>query len=74
MRAAHLAGEMGSSQTVLPFKLAASDESLTAHGGLALFGEYLRAMGGCGLIGHELPASGSAAGYEPSAHGLAPSP
>src|SRR5450756_1785439 len=36
MRAAHLGGEMGSSQTVLPFKLAASDESLTAHGGLAL--------------------------------------
>lgn len=36
---------MGSSQTVLPLKLAATDESLTAHGGLALFGEYLRAMG-----------------------------
>jgi hypothetical protein len=35
---------MGASQTVLPFKLAASDESLTAHSGLALFGEYAQAM------------------------------
>jgi Transposase DDE domain group 1 len=68
MWAAHLGGEMGSSQTVLPFKLAASDESLTAHGGLALFGEYLRAMSICGLINLELPGPGSAAGYDPSAH------
>jgi hypothetical protein len=35
---------MAALQTVLPFKLAATDESLTAHGGLALVGEYLRAM------------------------------
>jgi Transposase DDE domain group 1 len=61
---------MGSSQTVLPFKLAASDESLTAQSGLALYGEYLRAMGvGC-LIDHERPGPGSAAGYSPSVHGL----
>ena len=57
-------------QTVLPFKLAATDESLTAHGGLALVGEYLRAMGVAGLIDHELPRPGSAVGYEPSAHVL----
>jgi hypothetical protein len=31
MLAVHLEGEMGASQTVLPFKLAASGESLTAH-------------------------------------------
>ena len=61
---------MGPSQTVLPFKLAATDESLTAHGGLALFGEFLHAFGLCGLIDHELPAPGSAAGYSPSAHVL----
>ena len=61
---------MGSLQTVLPFKLAATDESLTAHGGLALFGEYLRAMGVCALIDHELPSPGSAAGYDPSVHVL----
>ena len=61
---------MGASQTVLPFKLAATDESLTAHGGLVLFGEYLRAMGVCGAIDHESPRPGSAAGYNPSAHVL----
>jgi hypothetical protein len=59
---------MRASQTVLPFKLAASDESLTAHAGLALFGEYLRAMGIAGIINHELPGAGSAAGYDPSAY------
>ncbi|MDQ6702121.1 MAG: IS1380 family transposase, partial [Pseudomonadota bacterium] len=61
---------MGASQTVLPFKLAASDESLSAHGGLALLGEYLRAMGIRGLIDHELPGPSSAAGYSPSVHVL----
>jgi hypothetical protein len=53
-------------QTVLPFKLAVADESLTAHAGPALFGEYLRAMGVCGLIDYRLPRPGSAAGYSPS--------
>src|SRR6266545_3133055 len=69
-RITHLAGAMGSLQTVLPFKLAATDESLTAHGGMVLFGEYWRAMGVGGLIDHELPGPGSAAGYDPSAHVL----
>ena len=59
---------MRASQTVLPFKLTASDELLTAHAGLVLFDEYLRAMGIAGLINHELPGAGSAAGYNPSAH------
>ena len=61
---------MGSLQAALPFKLAATDESLTAHGGLALFGECLRAMKVAGLIGHELPRPDSTAGYEPSTHAL----
>ena len=61
---------MGVVQTVLPFKLAATEEILTAQGGLALFGEYLQAMGVCGLIDHELPRPGSAVGYCPSAHVL----
>ena len=61
---------MGALQTVLPFRLAATDESLTAHGGLALVAEYLWAMGIRELIDHELPGPGSAAGYEPSAHVL----
>ncbi len=55
------------SQTVLPFKLAATEETLTAHAGLALFGEYYAAMGIEHLIDRELPAPGSAAGYKPSA-------
>ncbi len=59
---------MGTWRTVLPFTLAATDESLTAHGGVALFGEYLRAMSIHGLIDHELPGPGSAVGYDPSAH------
>src|SRR5664279_6446003 len=59
---------MRASQTVLPFKLAASDESLTAQAGLVLFDEYLGAMGIAGLINHELPGAGSTAGYDPSAH------
>lgn len=54
-------------QTVLPFKLAATDETLTAHAGLAIFGEYLAAMGTRHLINHELPKPGSAKGYLPSA-------
>jgi hypothetical protein len=70
MWAIHLEGAMGASQTVLPFKLAATDESLTAQSGLALYGEYLRAMSVGGLIDHELPGPGSAAGYSPSVHVL----
>jgi hypothetical protein len=54
-------------QTVLPFKLAVTDETLTAHAGLALFGEYYAAMGIDHLVNHELPEPGSAVGYKPSA-------
>lgn len=61
---------MASSQTVLPFRIGTTDESLTAHGGLALFGEFQHAFGLSGLIDHALPAPGSAAGYRPSAHVL----
>ena len=45
---------MGSSQTVLSFQLAGTDESLTAQGGLALFGEYLHGLGVGDLIDREL--------------------
>ncbi len=61
---------MGSSQTVLSFQLAGTDESLTAQGGLALFGEYVHGFGVGDLIDRELPAPGSAAGYSPSVHVL----
>jgi len=71
MWAVHLEGAMGPVQkTVLPFKLAASDESLTAQSRPALVDEYLRAMGIRSLIDHELPGPGSTAGYSPSVHVL----
>ena len=59
--------KMTITQTVLPFKLAATSESLTAHAGLALFGEFLYALGLSGIVDRELPEPGSAKGYKPSA-------
>ncbi len=59
--------KMSIAQTILPFKLAATDEQLTAHAGLAMFGEFTRAMGLAALVDHELPEAGSAKGYKPSA-------
>jgi hypothetical protein len=57
-------------QTVLPFKLESTDEQLTPHGGLALFGEYCRALGLARWIDQELATPGSGAGYAPSSHVL----
>lgn len=57
-------------QTVLPFKLEATDETLTAQGGLALFGEYCQGLGLARWLDEDLPAPGSGAGYAPSAYGL----
>ena len=53
-------------QTVLPFKLEATDEQLTAHGGLALFGEFLHAMTVAQQLNASLPAPGSRIGYHPA--------
>jgi hypothetical protein len=61
---------MGASQTVVSFQLARTDETLTAQGGLALFGEYLHGFGVDELVDCELPSPGSAAGYSPSGHVL----
>ena len=58
---------MITAQSVLPFKLAPTDESMTAHAGLAMFGEFLQAMGIGHVINAELPEPGSARGYKPSA-------
>ncbi|MGH8273461.1 MAG: IS1380 family transposase [Gammaproteobacteria bacterium] len=58
------------SQTVLPFKLAATEETLTAQGGLVLFGEFCRALGLAKWLDRELPSPGSGAGYAPSVHAL----
>ncbi len=53
-------------QTVLPFKLEPTDEQLTAHGGLALVGEFLQAMNVPGQLDAALPAPGSRSGYHPA--------
>jgi len=58
------------SQTVLPFKLASTDETLTAQAGLALFGEYCHALGVPAWLDAALPAPGSGAGYAASSHAL----
>ena len=53
-------------QTVLPFKLERTDETLTAHGGLALLAEFNHGLGVCGLTDRYLPGPGSNRGYAPS--------
>lgn len=49
----------------------ATDETLTTHGGLALFGEYCQGLGLAQWLDQELPAPGSGAGYAPSTHAQA---
>jgi hypothetical protein len=53
-------------QTVLPFKLDTTSETLTPHAGLALVGEFAQALGLPALLDRQLPAPGNAAGYRPS--------
>ena len=53
-------------QTVLDFKLTRTDETLTAHAGLALLAEYQHGLGLRGLVDRHLPAPGSYRGYAPS--------
>ena len=50
-------------ETVLPFKLGTTDDTITANGGLALVGEFLRAMDLGALVDGAFPAPGSARGY-----------
>ena len=46
-------------QTVLPFKLEATEELLTANAGLALFGEFMRGLGLSRWLAQEMPKPGS---------------
>lgn len=57
-------------QTVLPFKLASTQDILTAQAGLALFGEYLHALGVPSCFDRELPGPLNRTGYAPSAYGM----
>jgi hypothetical protein len=58
------------SQTVLPFKLDTTPDTITAHAGLVLFGEYLHALGLPALLDRELPGPLNPKGYLPSAYGV----
>ncbi len=62
----HQRGEIIMTQTVLPFKLEITDEKLTAHAGLAIFGEFVHATGILGEVNKALRGPGSGAGYMPS--------
>lgn len=55
-------------QTVLPFKLEATEELLTANAGLALFGEFVRGLGLSRWLAQEMPKPGSRRGYEADAY------
>ena len=53
-------------QTVLEFTLARTDETLTAHGGLARRAESRHGLGMRGRVDRRLPAPGSPRGSAPS--------
>lgn len=55
-------------QTILPFKLETTEDVLTAHGGLALFGEFCAAMKLKEDIDRHLPAPGSGKGFHPGVY------
>jgi len=55
-------------QTVLPFKLEATEEVLTANAGLALFGEFARGVGLNRWLGQEMPKPGSGRGFAATAY------
>ena len=53
-------------QRVLPFKLEMTQDKITPHAGLAVFGEFVHAMNIPGVINTELPKPGSPRGYAPA--------
>lgn len=55
-------------QMVLPFKVEATDESLTANAGLVLFGEFIQGLGVNRWLQQEMPKPGSGHGYEATAY------
>lgn len=55
-------------QTVLPFKLEATEESLTANAGLVLFGEFVRGLGLSRWLEQDMPKPGSGRGYAAQAY------
>ena len=55
-------------QTVLAFKLDLTKDLITAHAGLALFGEFTVGLGVLEAIDESMPRPGSGAGYRASEH------
>lgn len=55
-------------QTLLPFKVEATEEKLTAHAGLALFGEFVQGLGFLRWLAQEMPKPGSGRGYPATAY------
>lgn len=55
-------------QTVLPFKVGATEEMLTANAGLVLFGEFAQGLGLHRWLEQEMPLPGSGRGYEAVAY------
>lgn len=55
-------------QTVLPFKVEATEELLTANAGLTLFGEFVQGLGFSRWVVQEMPKPGSGRGYEAGAY------
>jgi hypothetical protein len=53
-------------QTVLPFKVEITKDTITSHAGLALVGEFAVGIGMLEAVDRELPDPGSGAGYRPS--------
>lgn len=53
-------------QTIFPFKMEATKERLTAHGGLALMAEFNHGIGLRELTDQYLPGPGSNRGFDPS--------
>ena len=49
-------------QTVLPFKLEATDDTITAHAGLVVFGEFLHSLNLAKEIDRTFGKPGSGAG------------
>ena len=53
-------------QTVFPFKLEITQDTITSHAGLALLGEFCVGLDLLGVIDRNLPKPGSGAGYNAS--------
>lgn len=55
-------------QTVLGFKLEATNDHLTAHAGLALLGEFMHGLGFSRWVSQAMPKPGSGRGYAADAY------